>query len=100
MTQMAQISRNNTAIIKGEDYVAVVLHRTPVVKVGDGLGGVITLNSGGWRTPTTKTRMNQVANAWELGFNVYQKDFEWYVSMADGEVREFADGMTFARNES
>ena len=51
--------------------------------------GRIQLNSGGYRTTTTKRRMNQCL----LGHRVYQRDFAWYVSAPDGTVRPFEDGM-------
>jgi hypothetical protein len=34
---------------------------------------VIKLCTGGWRTATTKTRMNQASNQFGLGYSVYQK---------------------------
>ena len=40
------------------------------------------LNTGGWPTVTTKARMNQTANQYDLGFTVYQKDFNWFVQTA------------------
>ena len=41
----------------------------------------ITLDHGGYMTATTKRRMNQVAEAFDLGFKVYQKDYEWFVTI-------------------
>ena len=34
-------------------------------------------------TATTKRRMNQVSEYYNLGFRVYQKDFNWYVEIKD-----------------
>lgn len=51
-------------------------HATKVVRWND---RKIILNSNGWRTNTTKARMNQVSNQFGLGFQVYQKDFNWFV---------------------
>lgn len=39
----------------------------------------ITLDTGGWNTVTTKNRMNQAANQFNLGFGVYQRHGEWFV---------------------
>ena len=62
----------------------------------DNKKGEVTLNTGGWLTPTTKVRMNQTANAYGLGFNVYQKDFNWFVEKANGQVIEFeSNSVTF-----
>ena len=39
----------------------------------------IRLNTGGWYTATTKRRMNQVSQEYDLGFHVYQKYGSWWV---------------------
>lgn len=69
----------------------VQYHQTVVVSRD--AEGTITLDSGGWRTATTKTRMNQAANQFGLGFQVYAKRGEWFVSYR-GEDIPFRDGMT------
>ncbi len=56
----------------------------------------ITLRSGGWQTATTKMRMNQASNQYHLGYQVYQKDHEWYVTYR-GRTRGFYDGMILNR---
>lgn len=88
MGQTQRISKNNTKIDGG----VVWLHQTAIVEVDDNMN--ITLNSGGWRTATTKTRMNQVANEWNLGFQVFQHDFNWFL-LVNGKERLFRDNMTF-----
>ena len=45
--------------------------------------GRVSLDTGGWKTATTKKRMNQFSRLFGLGFEVYQKDFEWFVSFPD-----------------
>ena len=93
---------NNTRIVcdgyTGVD--SVYLHGTPVVKV-QRVGGsleLVTLNRGGYRTPTTKRRMNEVSDEWALGFKVVQKNFDWYVETMDGSI-DFIDGMVFEVHE-
>lgn len=71
------------------EVLRVTYHSTDVVKVFP--NGRIELDSGGWRTATTKTRMNQASNQLGLGFTVWQKDFNWYVDI-DGHTQEFEDG--------
>ena len=70
----------------------ITYHSTVVVSVAD--DGRITLDSGGHRTSTTKTRMNQAARQYGLGFEVYQRARAWYVRVG-GCVLPFADGMAF-----
>jgi hypothetical protein len=78
MAQTARIGKRNTTITRGTDgSVSVRYHSTDVVMVT--ARGVVTLNTGGWRTVTTKTRMNQAANQFGLGFMVSQKDRVWTV---------------------
>lgn len=92
MSDLWHIPSNNTTIRRESDGTAIVtLHHTDIVRVAP--SGAVTLDSGGYQTPTTKTRMNQVANVWKLGYQVYQVDYAWYVHTANGE-RPFHDGMT------
>jgi len=92
MAQTSRISRNNTEIKSVEGGRVVTLHYTDIVKVND--DGTVVLNSGGWKTSTTKTRINQVATEWDLGFSVYQQNYVWYVDIG-GKPRRFLDGMVF-----
>jgi len=40
----------------------------------------VTLNTGGWKSNTTKTRMNQFANEFcNSAFSVFQEKGNWYV---------------------
>lgn len=48
----------------------------------------VLLNTGGWKTVTTKLRMNQFAREYGLPYHVYQKDYVWYVS-ANGSDEDF-----------
>jgi len=65
-------------------------HATAVVGVFK--DGTIRLNSGGWRTATTKNAMNQASNQNRLGFTVFQKAGAWFVTWK-GETLDFTDGM-------
>ena len=53
----------------------------------------VLLNTGGWHTATTKTRMNQTSNEFELGYHVYQKDFEWFISCENRIVKFLGNAM-------
>jgi hypothetical protein len=60
-------------------------------------GQYVRLDSGGWRTATTKLRMNQFANQFcNSGFRVYQHKGEWYVeNNVQHSTQPFEDGMQF-----
>ena len=70
-------------------------HRTRIVEWD---GDHITLRSGGWQSVTTKRKINQEANQFELGFGLYQKSFDWFVTLPDGREVPFEDGMMFSRH--
>ena len=76
MGQQYRIGTGNTAVMVNGDDLSVILHSTEVVKR---VSGVITLKTGGWFTPTTKTRMQQASRQYGLGYNVFQKAGEWFV---------------------
>jgi hypothetical protein len=78
MAQQNRIGTHKTTIYAEGGYAKVKYHNTDVVSFND---KEIILNTDGWRTPTTKTRMNQTSRQFNLGFNVYQKDWEWYVDV-------------------
>lgn len=84
MGQQDRIGNRATTVSRSPDgTIRVTYHETDVVTVYP--NGRIDLDTGGWRTPTTKTRMNQASHQLGLGFLVWQKDWEWYVDI-DGQT--------------
>ncbi len=71
----------------GDGYTTVTYHKTEVVRFN---GSKIILDTGGWRSATTKRRMNQASNHFGLGFRVFQKSGDWFVEY-DGKVLPFAN---------
>ena len=47
------------------------------------------LDTCGWKSATTKTRMNQAANQFGLPYRVYQKDYVWYVESPSGKTEVY-----------
>jgi hypothetical protein len=92
-----KLGRIATTIEVVDGKTRVVYHRTPVVVFGY---TDITLNSGGYRTATTKKRMNQASRMFDLRFLVFQKNFNWYVKTEGGDVFKFEDGITWQRQTS
>ncbi len=81
------ITTNNTQVERipqtvGGEWVIVTLHSTEIVKFRQGGGFIeeIQLDTGGYNTVTTRRRMNEVSQAYGLGFKVYQKKYKLYVS--------------------
>ncbi len=87
MAKVATTTRteNGATIIK--------YHKTDVVSFGK---KTITLDSGGWKTSTTKRRMNEASKDFDLGIHVFQRAKQWYVDNGN-EVVDFSDGMTINR---
>ena len=81
------IARNTFRYFRDGETI-IRLHRTDIVrKLPD---GSVILNSGGWRTPTTKERMSS------YGWRVIQDKGQWYVSKNgswDGERVPYFDGI-------
>jgi hypothetical protein len=100
MSQQRQVGRHATSIFTEAGKTRVVYHGTAVVIFDSER---IILDSGGWRTATTKSRMNQASHQFELGIQVYQKGGKWWV-IGIGNGRpcpiEFSDGMTILRERS
>lgn len=74
---------NNTYLVRQGNSFGVRLHNTIVVTIHP--DNTYTLNSGGWRTVTTKARINEYCPV-----RVYQNKQNWYA----GHGEPFYDGMT------
>ena len=93
MSQQHKVGSHKTSVFTdSEGFTNVVYHSTPVVKFSESKDKII-LNSGGYRTNTTKTRINQASNQFRLGFTVFQKKFDWFIKNAIGETLPFSDNM-------
>ena len=96
MTQLNHVTKNNTVVFNDGQHTIVKYHQTNVVKFNH---NEIILNSNGWHTYTTKVRMNQTSNQYNLGYQVFQKDYEWFVKY-HGYTLEFDDGLYMTREIS
>lgn len=97
MARIDKIGKTATKVLNENGFTKVVYHNTAVVKFDQ---DIIELNSGGWRTNTTKVRMNQASNQFGLGFHVFQRNGDWYVTVENnGQIDEltFGDGMIISR---
>lgn len=108
MPSMDKLSTYRTNVICTNGRVSVAYVNTVIV---DATQDTVTLDSGGWRTVTTKRKMTQAANQFGLGFSVFQHRGEWFVcrlgrspegyasaSKEHGAITiPFHDGMTFPR---
>lgn len=89
---------NNTYLSKTDDYYAITLHGTELIKF---YPDKTILSSGGWRTATTKDRLNAFS-----GFNIWQDKGIWYIGsrVKEGDALQggaivFADGITYQNGQ-
>ncbi len=79
---------NNTIAERSQDSVGIRLHGTIIVRFHR---DAVELNSGGYRTVTTKSRMNSLLNR----YAVYQRRGDWFVmDRSTGTDYPFDDGMS------
>jgi len=80
--------KNNTLKIwyKNGD-IAIKLHYTNIIIYKN--NGDIILNSGGWKSVTTKSRMTEFSP-----FYIHQKNHVWYVTTDKG-IYNYYDGIIF-----
>lgn len=88
-----QIFRGAARAIRTNEHTGTrnyFYHSTPLVSVFT--DGTIMLFSGGYRTATTRLAMNQASNQDNLGFQVYARKRQWFVSWKGQEI-PFTDHM-------
>jgi len=103
------------------DYRSVVYNKTPIVTlIGEiveenghrhFLTGCVRLNTGGFKTVITKSKINEYLRRGGFGISLYQKKHKWYVHIdretykeenllpvnwvSTFEYDDYGDGMTF-----
>jgi len=80
MSQNTRIGALATTIVTKDRVTVVTYHQTEVV-TWDQRENRVILHTGGWKTATTKRRMNQAAYEFGLPYFVQQKDGEWFVTV-------------------
>ena len=82
----------NTTVWFENGVSTVKLHGNKIAEVGDTW---LKIFDGGWRTNTTKSRLNAILRAHGNGECVFQRNWEWFISTAEGDV-EFESGFLLA----
>jgi hypothetical protein len=82
------IANNTRAILRGDD-VAIRLHSTDVLTFKP--DGSVIYNTGGWRTVTTKQRMNKYGAP---GFRIWSDRGNWYAGQCGKPDYVYAEGVT------
>lgn len=87
------IGRTATTVVREGTQTEIAYHGTKVVIFDE---HKITLNTGGYFTATTKTRMNEASDLFGLGFRVNQVKGYWIVTYG-GKEYSFANNMIIDR---
>ena len=79
---------NCSSIFLHGHQIATVDHNTNALK----------LNTGGWYSVTTKSRLNAILQGLIAGASVYQKQFNWFLNY-NNQTHNFNDGMILCNGE-
>ena len=79
------------------DCSTIVLHRTAIA-VYDHNTNALKLNTGGWQSVTTKSRLNAILQGLISGASVFQRDFIWFLNY-NNQTHNFFDGMILCNGE-
>jgi hypothetical protein len=77
-----QTVKYKTVLHSDNDKQTLVYYETPIVEFDE---KDIILNTGGYRTHSTQSRMNWVSREFDLGFRIQAKGEEWVVNYQDEE---------------
>ena len=84
---------SNTTVITEDNISTVMLHGNHIATYYHDTKE-LALFDGGWQSNTTKSRLNALCAEFAMGFGVFQKNWEWFVSDFSNNKKEFADGIT------
>jgi hypothetical protein len=68
-------------------------------RIGSMFEGKLCLSDAGWKTVTTKERLNAILEVMELPYRIYQESFGWFArNVITGEVSSWNGNMIFDVN--
>lgn len=80
ITNGVDFKLDNTEVVSCTNVADVYLHGNLIARIGETW---IELFDGGWRTATTKSRLNAILKEHGNGDYVFQKKGEWFVTFSD-----------------
>ena len=94
MRYFRPFSSSNTTVVQNDRGMDVFLHGNPIATLCK-ISMDLRLFDGGWRSNTTKSRLNALLEEFGGGDKVIQKNWAWFlVSNLDNSRRAFFSGMT------
>ena len=92
---MEIIGAHKTSVFTDDDnFTKVIYHSTCVVSFNR---NIIVLNTGGWYSCTTKKRMNQASEQFNLGYRVTKRKGIWYALYKGQELEFLSDKLILDR---
>ena len=82
--------KDNTKVVNVDGVSEVYLHNNLIARVGDTW---LQLFDGGWRSNTTKSRLNAILREHGNGEFLYQQNHVWKFRNLDGSVIPFDSGI-------
>ena len=94
MRHFLPFSSGNTVVVQNRDDMEVFLHGNHIATVCK-ISMDLRIFDGGWRSNTTKSRLNALLNEFVPSMRLNQKNWAWFLSDdLDGSTVPFISGMT------
>ena len=94
MRHFLPFSSGNTTVVQHRNEMEVFLHGNHIATLCK-ISMDLRIFDGGWRSNTTKSRLNALLQEFADSYKVIQKDFTWYVvDSYDNSRVPFWSGMT------
>lgn len=79
--------KSNTKVLSQNGWAEVFLFGNKIAQI-DTKTDTVYISTGGWRTITTKSRLNAILRHF-TNYKVFQKDFLWYIGDVRNKMRAY-----------
>ena len=93
MRHFLPFSSGNTTVVQHRNEMEVFLHGNHIATLCK-ISMDLRLFDGGWQSVTTKSRLNALLKEFRPDRQVFQKNWQWFVSDFLGMAEPFFSGMT------
>ena len=94
MRHFLPFSSGNTTVVQNRNEMEVFLHGNHIATLCK-ISMDLRIFDGGWRSNTTKSRLNALLNEFIPSMRLNQKNWAWFLSDdLDGSTVPFVSGMT------
>ena len=93
MRYFRPFSSSNTTVVQNDRDMDVFLHGNHIATLCK-ISMDLRLFDGGWQSNTTKSRLNALLKEFRPDRQVFQKNWQWFVSDFLGMAEPFFSGMT------